>query len=222
MHERSSIHPLWAVLLTAVACVAAPVAAAHEPHEATPKASAVAETPRPASDHDRGVTEHALAAKAHEAHSPTSRDHRQPQGVPPLLAWGGRFHPALVHFPIALLCAAAMAEILLAVTGRRLYRDAVRFCVWGGVLGAVGAVVLGWLFGGFRTVDDEWVMTSHRWLGTGTAAWALLTLAACERVARNAAPRGSFRTALFVGAALVAATGFLGGSLVYGIDHYAW
>ncbi len=115
-----------------------------------------------------------------------------------------------------------MAEILLAVTGRSLFRDAVRFCVWGGALGAVGAGLLGWLFGGFRIVDEEWLMTSHRWLGTGTAAWAILTLALCERVTRSTAPRSGFRAALFVGAALVAATGFLGGSLVYGIDHYAW
>ena len=26
----------------------------------------------------------------------------------------------------------------------------------------------------------------------------------------------------FIGAALVGATGFFGGSLIYGIDHYAW
>ena len=222
MHDRSSIRPLWAVLLTVAACVAAPVAAAHKQHQETRKAPAVAETPQPTSGHDHGVTEHSVGAKDPEAHSPTSHDHRQPEGIPPLLAWVGRFHPAIIHFPIALLCAAAMAEILLAVTGRSLFRDAVRFCVWGGALGAVGAGLLGWLFGGFRIVDEEWLMTSHRWLGTSTAAWAILTLALSERVARSTAPRGGFRAALCVGAALVAATGFLGGSLVYGIDHYAW
>ena len=155
MHDRSSIRLLWAVLLTAVACLAAPVAAAHKQHQETPQAAAIAETPQPASDPDRGVTEHALVAKDPEAHSPTSRDHRQPEGVPPLLAWGGRFHPALVHFPIALLCAAAIAEILLAITGLGLFREAVRFCVWGGALGAVGAGLLGWLFGGFRIVESS-------------------------------------------------------------------
>jgi heme A synthase len=86
----------------------------------------------------------------------------------------------------------------------------------------VGAASLGWLFGGFKVVDDEWVMTSHRWLGTATAAWAVLTLAMCERVYRRAARCLGFRVVLFVGTALVGAEGFLGGSLVYGIDHYTW
>ena len=44
----------------------------------------------------------------------------------------------------------------------------------------------------------------------------------CERVYRRAARCLGFRVMLFVGAALVGAEGFLAGSLVYGIDHYAW
>ena len=31
-----------------------------------------------------------------------------------------------------------------------------------------------------------------------------------------------FRAVLFTAAGLVGATGFLGGALLYGLDHYAW
>ena len=89
-------------------------------------------------------------------------------------------------------------------------------------MGALLAAVLGWFFGGIRIVDDEWVMTAHRWFGTGTALWAALLLLLCERAYSGAESRRSFRLALFVGAALVGVTGFLGGSLVYGLDHFAW
>ena len=97
-----------------------------------------------------------------------------------------------------------------------------RACVWVGGVGAVVTAILGWLFAGPRIVDDEWVMTAHRWLGTGTAVWAVLTIYLCERTYRDALSRRTFRLALFGGTALVSATGFLGGSLIYGIDHYTW
>lgn len=145
-----------------------------------------------------------------------------PAGVPRPLAWLGKFHPALTHFPIALLSVAALAELLLLRRPSELLRHAVRFSVWAGAIGALIAAPLGWLFAGFRIVDDEWVMTAHRWLGTGVALWALVLLRQCERAYRPVASRIFFRFTLFVGAASVGCVGFLGGSLIYGLDHYAW
>ena len=63
-------------------------------------------------------------------------------------------------------------------------------------------------------------MTTHRWLGTVTALFAALIFVLCERAVSGAASRRPFRVALFVGAGLVSATGFFGGALIYGIDHY--
>jgi hypothetical protein len=54
---------------------------------------------------------------------------------------------------------------------------------------------------------------------------ALLTaglLHLLERATSGAATRTSFRLALFSASALVGGTGFLGGALIYGLDHYAW
>lgn len=145
-----------------------------------------------------------------------------PAGVPRLLAWFGKFHPVATHFPIALLTMAALGEFLLLWRPRALYRDAVRFCVWAGAIGALVTAPLGWFFAGFRIVDEEWVMTAHRWAGTGVAIWALPLLVLSERAQRSGESRAAFRAALFFGAALVGAAGFLGGSLIYGLGHYAW
>ena len=106
-------------------------------------------------------------------------------------------------------------------TGRELFFHATRFAVWVGSLGALTAAILGWFFAGFRLADEEWLMTTHRWLGTSASAWALGVLLLCERAYRGV-DRQAFRLALFAGAALVAPTGFFGGALLYGIDHYAW
>lgn len=72
--------------------------------------------------------------------------------------------------------------------------------------------------------NDDWVQTTHRWLGTGTVFMTLLTLALLARASRASVPSGRlrFRLALFATAGLVGVTGFFGGALVYGINHYAW
>jgi uncharacterized membrane protein len=141
-----------------------------------------------------------------------------------LIPWLGNFHPPAVSFPIALLVAAALAELLRVVTGHPLFDSAARFCVWLGAVTAIVAVALGWCRGGFRLSDPSWVVTAHRWLGTATALWAQLVLALSEG-SRRCGGRGiqeAFRLTLFVGTGLVLSTGFLGGALVYGLDHYVW
>ena len=178
------------------------------PEESTPIAGSAHGIP----EQERPDAEAAVATPAHPY---------PPEGVPRPLAWLGKFHPPAVNFPIAMLTAAALSELLLIRTGRELFFQATRFSVWVGSLGAVAAAILGWFFAGFRLTDDEWLMTTHRWLGTSTFAWALLVLFLCERAYRRA-ERRAFRLALFAGAALVTTTGFFGGALVYGIDHYAW
>ena len=43
--------------------------------------------------------------------------------------WLGRFHPALVHFPVALILAALVAEIVCVATRAGRYGDIARFLV---------------------------------------------------------------------------------------------
>lgn len=145
-------------------------------------------------------------------------------GVGELVHWLGKFHPPLVHLPIAMLIAAALAEALLIKTRRSAFGVAARYCLWVGVLAAAVAVVTGWFFGGMQWSDGDWIMTAHRWMGTATAVWSVLVLVLCElSLRRNSLTlRVTYRSTLLLGAGLVSFTGFLGGCLIYGIDHYAW
>lgn len=144
-----------------------------------------------------------------------------------LIGWLGKFHPPSVNFPIALMLAALVAEALFAATQRPLFDAAGRFTVWFAVIGTLGAVTLGWFFGGFRLTDDDWIMTTHRWVGTAAGAWMpVLAWAAVRRWPRGEAAtpgqRAFYVFALVVGVMLVNINGFFGGALVYGINHYAW
>jgi uncharacterized membrane protein len=147
-------------------------------------------------------------------------------GLKRLTAWLGNFHPPSTDFPVALLISAAIAELLLVVTGRQMFDSAARFCVWLGSVSAMGAVALGWFFAGFRLTDPDWIMTLHRWLGTGAGALALvlllLNVAAHRRDDRGRNWLPWYRVTLFTAASAVATNGFFGGAMVYGLDHYAW
>jgi mono/diheme cytochrome c family protein/uncharacterized membrane protein len=143
---------------------------------------------------------------------------------PKLVAWLGRFHPPAVHFPIGLLLGAAAAEALLLLTGRPLFEAASRVCIWFGALTAVLAVTLGWFLAGARLSDPNWIMMTHRWLGTSTlvCAWVVLLLSELSRRSGHCGLRIGFRLVLLLNAILLLATGFFGGALVHPFTYYAW
>ena len=89
-----------------------------------------------------------------------------------LLNWLGRLHPIVVHFPIAFFPAA----LFTAVVGRRRPAFAAPvqfFVVAGGVIAPIAAM-LGWFDGGFDLAKDDWLLQSHRWLGTVIGIGALV------------------------------------------------
>ena len=190
--------------LSLLALRPAPSAHAHEgrEHEApkqTPAASTTQSAPQAKSFQQTPGHEHPEA----EASGATPAHPYPPEGVPRPLAWLEKFHPLAVNFPIAMLIAAALSELLLMRTRHELFFHATRFAIWVGSLGALAAAPLGWFFAGFRIADEEWLMTTHRWLGTSAAALALLVLFLCERAYRSS-ERQAFRFALFPLAAVVA------------------
>jgi uncharacterized membrane protein len=221
----------FALALALLFCATAP-AIAHDEHKkeaqqavgGKPVLEEEAALPAPAA----GVPQkrHDHASHGHEADSSSHSEEEEARAgnVPRPLAWLGKFHPALTHFPIALLAAAALAELLFIRTRAARYRHALLFCVRIGAGSAVVAAVLGWFFAGFRIIDEEWVMTAHRWAGTSVALFSLWLLFLAEKLGADtpAATTTRFRAVLFGAAVLVGAAGFLGGALLYGLDHYAW
>jgi hypothetical protein len=88
--------------------------------------------------------------------SPEASDANLPRShLGKLIRWLGKFHPPAVHFPIALLTAAA--EFLRMITGKREFEAFSRHCISFGTLTAIVAGTLGWFLGGFRLSDRSWV-----------------------------------------------------------------
>jgi len=138
----------------------------------------------------------------------------------------GRLHPVSTHFPVALMFVAVFAEGLAWWTKREQWSHTVRFLVVLAALGALAAAGLGWINASFTSYvgQSATILSWHRWLGTGTAAWAVVcaSLAILTKCEEGTKDRQRFRGALLLGAVLVGATGFLGSALIYGLDHYAW
>jgi uncharacterized membrane protein len=132
----------------------------------------------------------------------------------------GKLHPLLVHFPIALILAAAAAELIAIYSGRPAWRTIAVANVRAGAAGA-GTVVAGWALASAPFIEPSLLLAWHRWTGVAAAAGAIgaALISTWSRV-----PSGRsvyvYRTALFGAAALVAIAGHLGGTLVWGADFF--
>lgn len=127
----------------------------------------------------------------------------------------GRLHPVAAHFPIALLLAAAIAELMLLVRPSTGLKVTSRFLVAGGAAGAVVAALLGWTAGGWRLSDRSETLGLHRWNGSAIAALAILATWLAFRSER----RTALRVVLLVLAVTIVAQGYLGGEMVFGPNH---
>jgi mono/diheme cytochrome c family protein len=139
------------------------------------------------------------------------------------LRWIGKFHLLLLHFPIALLLAAALGEGWSIVRKSGVAESAVHFCILLGASFAVATAALGWLhaWGGYGA-GMAGILTLHRWLGTAAGVGAVATAILSARDQRCGKRSPVTRLLLFVGALLIGLTGHFGGILVHGEDFFAW
>ncbi len=194
-----------------------------EAHPAPPAATTATAAPAPApmSPQDMPVTDMAWPTgdddggmmMSHEA-KPTTFEGR-------LLAWIGMWHPAAIHFPIALLLTVALLEFLAVVRRRPVYAASSRILLAVGAIGAFVAAPMGWLNAGLPTVGDSLDLTIHRWLGT-VMPFLLLALWRLKRPVDQAAVRASSRgyeVLLAVTVVLILAQAYFGAVVTHGAEH---
>jgi len=128
-------------------------------------------------------------------------------------------HPLVVHFPVAMLLGALLAEFL-SLGGRWFSwaNGATRFCLWVGFLGAVASVISGWINADMSGKDAD----LHRWMGVTTAVLGFIAVVFYElvRPQKSARRKVAFFVLLVVMAIIVSITGHTGGELVYGKDYF--
>lgn len=131
-----------------------------------------------------------------------------------LYEWMGRFHPMIVHFPIAFFPAA----LFTAIVGRRrpAFSAPVQFLVVAGGIFAPIAAIAGWLAG--MTADPEPILTYHRWLGVAVGiGGGALGIWAWRRPWED---RGAgMILALTIMTVAIAVQGFMGAALTHGLEH---
>jgi uncharacterized membrane protein/mono/diheme cytochrome c family protein len=134
-----------------------------------------------------------------------------------------RAHPILVHFPIALLLAAALAELGRMLLGRPGRSPAAYYCVVLGTLGALFAGASGWFWADLDPPSAKLADTVawHRWTAVAAASLATLSFIVGLFAKGEAGARAAriYRLLLFLAAIAVAITGSKGGDLVWGEGH---
>jgi uncharacterized membrane protein len=141
----------------------------------------------------------------------------------------GYIHPAIVHFPIALLIIAAVSVLASYVLGDR-YAQFAFNCLVLGFLFSIATAVMGWSFAESRgygdwtkmmstkSTDEEASIFLHRWVGSSIAIVGLVVVIAGwrNRQSDGTRPGHFWRIGTLVLALLVGWVGHEGGELVYG------
>ncbi len=139
----------------------------------------------------------------------------------------GIFHPASVHFPIALLVVST-GFVILSFLNRESFEPVAFHCLWIGALGAVASCVMGWAYadsqgyGSFSFDLQNSSIDRHRWLGIGVAVVSLILIPMARSVRRtgDTGMRLMWMFGSLIALGAVSITGYQGGELTYGEDHY--
>jgi uncharacterized membrane protein len=140
-----------------------------------------------------------------------------------------RLHPVVVHFPVALLIAAAAFELLYVLFRRRgggperpHISASARGCLVMGVLGAGVAAWSGWVRQDLDPLGSSLAsaVTLHRWIAIAAGAAGAAALLLSVPAWRSVRAARAYRLLLVLSAALVGVAGHFGGSLVWGSDYF--
>ncbi len=127
----------------------------------------------------------------------------------------GRFHPLVVHFPIALFLLVPILEAAALQRSFRVSAPSGRIRAWRATISATFAVILGWCLGRSGGYSGP-LIQQHMWGGISVAAlaWLCWLLRTSE-----GGPGFVYTVALLGGGILVAWTGYRGGQLSLGEQH---
>lgn len=127
----------------------------------------------------------------------------------------GRFHPLLVHFPIALFLLVPILEVAGRSTRFTHLRLSVNFVVALATVGASSAAILGWCLARSGGYSGR-LITQHMWGGVALSlvCWVCWLLGTQFRESTT-----PYAIALALGTGLVAWTGYRGGQLSLGQNH---
>jgi uncharacterized membrane protein len=142
-------------------------------------------------------------------------------------AFQGFFHPATVHFPIALFLLGAVF-VVLGWKWPSVGTQIPAACLIVGALTSVASTAMGWSFaveqgyGSWSKVDFDSEAFWHRWSGVIVTALSVVFAIVALMALRRESPKLNrfWKSGLLVVALLVGLVGHQGGELSYGKDFY--
>lgn len=123
----------------------------------------------------------------------------------------GRFHPLMVHIPVALLVLVPLLEIAGRRPGRAHLRPAAGWLLSFAAIAALATALDGWLLawsGGYRGRD----VTDHLW----AAAWLVTACGAAAAARAAGRPRTLYPVLLALAVAIMVRTAHTGGVITHG------
>lgn len=139
--------------------------------------------------------------------------------------FSGYFHPAIVHFPIALFTISAFF-IIFCFRSEVLADDAAFYLLMIGTLSSIVACVFGWAFAERSPVniwDISMGINRHRWLGIVATVIGLIATVLGWRARNDVMGKrnnGMWKFGAIICAALIGLVGHQGGEEVYGEGFY--
>jgi uncharacterized membrane protein len=154
----------------------------------------------------------------------TAHDERPTTFSVRALRWLGGWHPAAVHFPIALFLTAAFLELMAAVLRKPIYAASNKLLLGIATLGAFVAAPLGWINAGLPAADSGAALALHRWIGTALPFLMLIVWRLKPKAEAAGADRNTlfYAIALSVVAAAILAQAYLGAEVTHGAGHMAF
>ncbi len=135
----------------------------------------------------------------------------------------GRFHPIVVHFPIAFVFGTFVLEVIGSYKYSLLLGAVSRVLLIMGIVGAVIAIPLG--FAAVAEYGQDSLVEHHRWVALASFLTMLFAAIIREAVERKYVSESwllGYRVFLLLTTLLIAWTGYLGGEMVHGVGHLAW
>ncbi|NUO19465.1 hypothetical protein HUU59_08470 [bacterium] len=141
--------------------------------------------------------------------------------------FAGKFHPLVVHFPIALLITAALAELSSWASSKKRLQAFSRHFIYFTAACSVVAATLGWAaaWNAHYPIDLMQYLTFHRWVGTSVAGLSMVAAYfawAAERSSTSVWFKWALRGVLLLAAIGAGLAGHLGSIIVLGPDHFAF
>ncbi|MDP1835950.1 MAG: hypothetical protein Q8K75_08495 [Chlamydiales bacterium] len=130
------------------------------------------------------------------------------------IRWSGHLHPALVHYPIALIIFALLAQAIYIWKKDSFYQSAADFMLLSAAFLMIPTLLTGWAFSGRIGGSLTPYLTLH--VAFAISATVVLAIALFLRY------KGShiaYLIALIVLAILITLTAFQGGEMVHGPGH---